>query len=189
MTRALARAAHTVRVRSQDGFGLVELMIALTVLVIGIFATFGMFESSLLHLGRSAEVTTATAVGEQQMENFRALKFDAIGVNSPFPSDALYTGDTACTQIPTSGSSCTTTGSGSGQSVVVSGAVAPEQTSVAGADGRTYRVDTYVRWWPVSSGVSNTRLVKRVTVLVRDTTNTNKVWARVISDFDASTGQ
>jgi Tfp pilus assembly protein PilV len=176
----LARALQP-RLRAADGFGLVELMIALTVLVIGVFATFGVFEASLLHLHRATKVTTATAVGEQQIENFRALRYDGIGLSSASFStavgNAVYTGDTAC------GGTCTVSGTGAGQSVVLASGGTPAIGSAQGADGKTYRVDTYVVWQTITNG----RTVKKVTVLVRDQT-TNKVWARIVSSFDQSTG-
>ena len=115
----------TARFRSEAGFGLVELMIALIVLAVGILATIGVFQTSLLHLGRATKVSTAAAVGEQQMENFRAVKFDAIGLEptafATAVTDSTYTGDTACK------STCTVAGSANGQTVTVAGGFLPEE--------------------------------------------------------------
>ena len=58
----------------------------------------------------------------------------------------------------------------------------PIRTNVAGADGRTYRVDTYVRQVTLTSG----RPVKRVTVVVRGADG--KKLARLSSTFDLATG-
>jgi Tfp pilus assembly protein PilV len=68
----------TARLRDESGFGLVELLIALLVLNIGIFATFAAFTSGALALRRASRVSTATAVADQQMEKLRNLPFASI---------------------------------------------------------------------------------------------------------------
>ena len=62
-------------------------------------------------------------------------------------------------------------------------------TTVTGADGRQYRVDLYASWSEVrnSSGATG-RSVKLITIVVRDQASPYKVWARVASTFDQSTG-
>jgi Tfp pilus assembly protein PilV len=169
------------RLSSQEGFGLVELMIALTVLVVGILATIGVFQTSLLHLGRATKTATASAVGEQQIEDLRAVRYDAIALNATAwgtaVGDAVYNGDSACA------GTCTTAGTAAGQSVTTgTGGFSPTQT-VTGADGKRYRLDTYVTWQTIPGG----RSVKKVTVVVRDTGAT-RVWSRITSSFDESTG-
>jgi prepilin-type N-terminal cleavage/methylation domain-containing protein len=174
------RRLWTRRAEAQDGFGLVELLIAMTVLVIGIMAVFAMFESGIRHLSRASTVTTAGALADKEMENFRAILYESIGLPdslvvaaaSPYSSDAAYAASAsqrvdvvACGTSP-----CTTK--------------VPVQ-SLTGADGRTYRVDTYVTWQTISGG----RAVKLVTIVVRDSVDTSKVWARVASTFDESIGQ
>ena len=42
--------------------------------------------------------------------------------------------------------------------------------TVTGADGRSYRIDTYVIWQTVSNGTAMGRNVKLVTIVVRDET-------------------
>jgi hypothetical protein len=60
--------------------------------------------------------------------------------------------------------------------------------TVTGADGRSYRVDTYISWHASSNSSGQTgRDLKRVTIVVR-TTTPSKTWARVVSSFDESTG-
>ena len=164
------------RCRDQRGFGLIELLIAMNVMVVGILALFVMFQSGIVQIRRASTVSTAAALAEAEMENYRAIKYDVIGLAS-VPTDALYTGDSACA------GTCTTAGSGAGQSVVVTGGASAEQ-NVPGADGKTYRVDTYIVWQTVTNG----RNVKLVSIVVRDASETTKVWARVVSSFDQSTG-
>jgi hypothetical protein len=57
--------------------------------------------------------------------------------------------------------------------------------TLTGADENDYRVDTYVTWQTIGAG----RAVKLVTIVVRDGTDTSKVWARAASAFDRSTGE
>jgi hypothetical protein len=63
--------------------------------------------------------------------------------------------------------------------------------TVAGADGKNYRVDTYVTWRTITnstSPASSGRLLKLITIVVRDSTAPYRTWARVTSAFDESTG-
>jgi hypothetical protein len=60
--------------------------------------------------------------------------------------------------------------------------------TVTGADGRSYRVDTYITWKAITNSNGTTgRDAKLVTIVVRDST-TSRVFARVSSTFDLSTG-
>ncbi len=61
-------------------------------------------------------------------------------------------------------------------------------TTVTGADGRSYRVDTYATWRTVAAGSATGRQVKLLTVVVRDAASPAKVWARASSSFDEATG-
>ena len=151
---------------------------AMMVLVIGILALFAMFESGIRTIKRASTVTTAGALADREMENFRAIRYDSIGlpdarhgrgfavrVGSRLSGDgANRVALNACGTAP-----CTTK--------------VPVQT-LTGADGKSYRVDTYVTWQTVGAG----RGVKLVTIVVRDGANMTKVWARTASSFDESTG-
>jgi Tfp pilus assembly protein PilV len=169
-----------VRPDAEKGFGLVELLAAMMVLMIGILALFAMFESGIRHLKRASTVTTAGALADREMENIRAIRYDSIGLPdslvlaaaTPYSSDSAYqvtaanrVALNACGTAP-----CTTK--------------VPVQT-LTGADGKSYRVDTYMTWQTVGAG----RAVKLVTIVVRDGADATKVWARTASSFDASTGQ
>jgi prepilin-type N-terminal cleavage/methylation domain-containing protein len=163
--------------RDEAGFGLIELMIAMTVLAVGILALFAMFESGIRSITRASTVTTAAALADKEMENFRAIRYTAIGLPeslvatapTPYAGDPAYSA-TERVEVDACGTPpCSTK--------------VPVQT-LTGADGRSYRVDTYVTWQTVGSG----REVKLVTIVVRDGTDVNKVWARTASAFDESTG-
>jgi prepilin-type N-terminal cleavage/methylation domain-containing protein len=182
----------TRRARAQAGFGMIELLCAMTVLSIGILAVFGMFQSSAVQIRRASTVTTAAALADAEIERFRAVKYETIGLASTDISaaDSTYTGQSggAYKAISSPENLVNST-------VVVAKCPPSPCTSsvptktVSGADGKSYRVDTYITWSAVSNanGVAG-RNVKLVTLLVRDP-STLRVHARVASSFDAATGQ
>jgi Tfp pilus assembly protein PilV len=63
------------RIRDERGVGLVELLIALLVLNVGLFATLGAFTSGALALRRASHVSTASAIADKYMECFRDASF------------------------------------------------------------------------------------------------------------------
>ena len=66
------------RFRDERGVGLVELLIALLVLNIGLFATLGAFTSGALALQRASHVSTASAIADQEMEKLRDSSYATI---------------------------------------------------------------------------------------------------------------
>lgn len=254
------------RIRDERGFGMVELLAAMTVMLVGLMAVYGLFRSGLVQLRRASTATTAAALADATMEKFRAARYDTLGIDATqtCPSgcsaaDAVYRGDTAykADTAPTTtvaGAGLTTTATtltvaaaggfptsaefrvkidseillvtagGSGTTTwtvtrAVDGTVAATHSAGAtvtlkqrvdvancsgggspctntvptstatGADGRNYRVDTYITWAQVTNSVGTAgRTVKFVTVVVRDLAAPNTAWARVSSTFDESTG-
>jgi hypothetical protein len=243
-----------------DGFGLVELLCAITVLMVGLMAVYALFEAGMAQIKRASTVTTAAALADTQLEKLRAIKFQSIGLAEAHiaSADATYTGDSAyladlspvttlASAVSTTTQTTITVASASGFPtgtpylvqidseilVVNAGAgtttwtvkrgylgttaathsaaanvsqkkrvslaacgtqpctdMVPTQT-VAGADGKNYRVDTYVTWKTASNSgtpASSGRVFKLVTIVVRDSTAPYRTWARVSSAFDESTG-
>jgi Tfp pilus assembly protein PilE len=80
------------RLRDERGVGLVELLIALLVLNIGLFATLGAFTSGALALQRASHVSTASAIADQEMEKLRDSSYATIvalqtpQVTNPWPN-------------------------------------------------------------------------------------------------------
>jgi type II secretory pathway pseudopilin PulG len=171
-----------------DGFGLVELLIALLILNIGIFATLAAFNSGIVTLRRASRISTASSIAERQMELYRALTYDAIVLRQPQAGDpaqeqldATHTGDTQWTGSMTMVSACPTGNPPE--------ACKPVQV-VSGADRRQYRTDTYIHKAVQTSTPASSypgREVKIVAVVVRDA-GTNAVIVRTESTFDQSTG-
>ena len=71
-----------VRLRDEEGFGLVELLIAMLMLNIGILAIVASFNSGAVALRRASHVSTASALADQQMEAYRALLYSQIGLDT-----------------------------------------------------------------------------------------------------------
>jgi len=160
--------------RREGGFGLIELLLALTMLNIGLLAVVAAFSSGIVSLNRASRVTTAAVLADGQMELYRALTHDSIRLEpSSIPGSAPYTTDTAynASQVTASCPGPPNECNASRQAV--------------GADGKDYRVDTYIVSYTPAGG----RAVKKVTVVVRDWNNLTTTYARQISTFDESTGQ
>ena len=75
----IGRRKHRARrLRDEDGIGLVELLIALLVLNVGIFATLAAFTSGALALRRAGHTSTASAIADRYMECFRDASYTNI---------------------------------------------------------------------------------------------------------------
>ena len=68
----------STRVRDEAGFGLVELLIAMTVMAIGISAIVAGMSSGFIAVNRARDASTAAALADKQMEAYRALPNCAI---------------------------------------------------------------------------------------------------------------
>jgi Tfp pilus assembly protein PilV len=256
------------RERDEGGFGMIELLAAMTVMLIGIFAVFSLFQAGIVQIRRASTVTTAAALADAEMEKFRAIKYDSIGLanadvdstvagsyGSTYTGQTFYKTDTAAsttlsgsgitstsqltvpvqatvTGFPSSGpfvvkidneymlinSRSTSTWSvfqsadrglfGSTAATHSAGAtvywvqrvnvtacgtspctIAVPTKSVTGADGRSYKVDTYITWKQITNAGSTAgRLVKLVTVVVRSSSSPYPVWAKLSASFDEGTG-
>jgi prepilin-type N-terminal cleavage/methylation domain-containing protein len=254
------------RVRQQHGFGMVELLAAMTVMLVGLLAVFGVFNAGILQIRRASTTTTAAAIADAEMERFRAIKYESIGlaatdlaaVDTVYAADSAYRADTGPSTslsasidsddlaIPVSGASgfpakapfvvkiddelvlvnnrtnatswlvraveergftnTVPASHSAGSTVTQKQRVEiakcgsppvqpctdklPTQNAVTGADGKGYRVDTYVTWLTIfnSSGEAAGRVLKLVTVVVRDSSAPHREWARLSSSFDESTG-
>jgi Tfp pilus assembly protein PilV len=142
-----------LRARGQQGFALVEMLVAIVVINVGLLAILLALNSGMVTLRRSAETSTASAIADQQLERFRARAFSAIHLDtaSLAVTDSIYQSDAAYSASQV-GQTC---------SPLVA-ACTPSQ-NVTGPDGRTYRVDTYV----VSVVPAGGAAVKQITVVVR----------------------
>ena len=175
------------RLRSQEGFGLIELMISMVMLNIGILAIVASFNSGALALKHAGEVSTGSVIADKQMELYRALKYTEIALDSAAVTSAnantTYQCDTA-NKIDAAGA-CGGANQQTQQLTTCGTLTAqcnPRQT-VTGPDSRLYKVDTYI----ISQTPPTGRAVKLVTIVVRRDTDL-KTLARVSSSFDESSG-
>ncbi|HSC91395.1 MAG TPA: prepilin-type N-terminal cleavage/methylation domain-containing protein [Gaiellaceae bacterium] len=170
--------------RDEAGFGLLELVIALTVLNVGILATIAALNSGAVALQRASRISTASALADAQMELFRALRYDSIGLYDVATAD----GDATYRDDPARGYGVRTmvaVASCAGTTFPVECLPIQSVSGAASPDGRAYRVDTYVE---AQTPTASSRPLKVVTVVVRDGTNLAKALVRAQSTFDQSTG-
>jgi Tfp pilus assembly protein PilV len=255
------------RARDEGGFGMIELLAAMTVMLIGIFAVFAVFQAGIVQIRRASTISTAAALADSEMEKYRAIRYDSIGLTnsvvdstvagvygSTYTGQTFYKTDTAATTTLSAGITSTSqltvpvqatvtgfpaTGPflvkidseymlinnrssstwsinqasdrglfGSTAATHSSGATVywvqrvnvtacgsspctnsvPTKT-VTGADGRSYKVDTYITWLQISSaGATAGRLVKLVSIVVRNNASPYQVYAKVSASFDEGTG-
>lgn len=170
------------RLRQEDGIGLVELVLALALINVALLAMVAAFNGGALSILRASRTTSAAVMAEKQMELYRSLVYVNIGLDSSLVSaaatDTLHTAETTewagGSQVVPANGWCTTTKT----------ECKPVQASVTGPDGRSYRIDTYIRSVTPASG----RPVKRVTVAVRRAGSTGAPLAQLQSAFDTATG-
>jgi type II secretory pathway pseudopilin PulG len=199
------------RVRAEEGFGLIEMTIALMMLAIGISALGGLFVSGNLALRRASKQDTATVLADRALEQFRAIKFNDIALSASLvataTSDSTYANDSAlsggASDVTTSGSPCSG-GVGlmpitcypsrtvSASSDTVTGTTQSTGSGQTSPDGHTYRIDTYVTLGcpdggaPSSCAANPFSQVKIVSVVVRDATNATVY--RASTTFDRLSG-
>ena len=179
----------TSRPGREEGFTLVELLIAMMVLTVGILALVGAFTAGYTALNRSSSTSSASVLADSQMERFRALQYNAIQLNTTCGAscteDSTYTSDSAYSSTAQV-TGCTSTGP----------ACIPTQTKT-GPDGKSYRVDTFIKYScpittdtlslsPLTCGSGEPLPVKLVSVVVRNTNGGSTV--REQSTFTWVTG-
>jgi Tfp pilus assembly protein PilV len=98
----------------EDGFGLIELLIAMTILTVAIGALIAVFGNSIVSLQHSAKEGTAITLADRQLESYRSMPFSCIpdasfppattpvgcGTYSGFPNPYASTQITSSTESP-----------------------------------------------------------------------------------------
>lgn len=156
-----------------------ELLLAMTILNIGLLALVASLNSGVFAIKRASQISTAATLADAQMELYRAIKYSALALDYDATNltDATYRAD------PVLGgnvgnSVTTTTGC-----LTMPNYCNPSRVAT-GADHRQYRIDSYVTWTTPTSG----RQVKLVTVVIREAQSPFKLLSRQQSTFDESTG-
>ena len=182
-----------VRLRSEAGFGLIELLMAMVMLNIGILAIVAAFNSGIVTLNRASKISTASALADSQMELYRAITYanivqstsewNSATADSTWTADSTYTSSTAM-----NGGSPT-----SPRALVSTVTTCPNTNTNAcdpsfttnGPDGRSYRIDTYL-YYDTPSSYSGQ--IKVITVVVRAGDDLTRSLSRETSTFDVTTG-
>ncbi len=195
--------------RDESGFGLIELLISIVVLQIALLALVGAFGAGSVALGRAAKINTAAVLADQQMELYRSMPYDAIGLDTAAaPTTGTYIADTTvcpASQNPVCGNSgpvnntnnstwsCTAASGSSSVSTYFSAngvnpctahRVVNSVSTPRSPDSRTYYVDTYIKYGTLTAGE---RPAKQVSIVVREEA-TSKELALIASTFDCATG-
>ena len=173
--------------RSEEGFGLIELLISMVMLNIGILAIVAAFNSGAIALRNASEVSAASVLGDKQMELYRALKYAEIALDTTAVGRRTATRPTSATSRtrsirPARAAARNQQTQEQKTCATMTPQCSPRQT-VNGPDQRAYRVDTYI----VSQTPPTGRTVKLVTIVVRRGSDLREL-ARVSSSFDQSSG-
>ena len=202
------------RLRRDDGFMMVELLMAITIMVIALTSLVAVFSSGIISMGGSTEQTTATLLADAQMGTFRTMLYMDVGLDLSDATvaglDSTYIDDSACAN---SAASETCAANGVENTLTEPTGLVPDScsqiddwysdtrpcdpsrvvdstTAPASPDGRPYRIDTYVVLVPaVTTGSSQQDAYKEVTVVVRNGNKLSSVLARETSDFVCATGE
>jgi type II secretory pathway pseudopilin PulG len=85
--------------KTEAGFGLIELLIAMTVMVIAIMAIVAAFSSGMVTLNRASRASTAATLADKQMEAFRRGTYASVvsstGTPQTGPDGRTYRVDSA----------------------------------------------------------------------------------------------
>ncbi len=194
----ITRHERVARLRAESGQGLLELLIAITLLTVGVGALLTLVASGFVSLQRSGESGTALTLAEAQLERYRGVSYPYIRLShnafaSISASSPYMTANSSDATIPPGTSTSQVLDSASGNQACTaadSALCAPVQT-VTGPDRRSYEIDTYITQCPsasITSCPASGDPVRQVFVVVRDAVKTGTpIVARAASTFSSST--
>jgi hypothetical protein len=61
---------------------MVELIAAMTIMLVGLLAVFGLFQAGIVQIRRASTATTAGALADAEMERYRARLYESIGLDN-----------------------------------------------------------------------------------------------------------
>ena len=151
-----------VRLRNEEGFLLIELIAAVVIISVALLALLGAYDEAWFSLRSGSKDSSAGMIANNQLELYASLQYSSIGLDattlaSTKASDTTYTSDEAA--LPGTGTDVTISGCGTSAQCL------PTQT-VTGADGKSYRLETFIR--SIANPSAATWSEKVVTVIVRD---------------------
>ncbi len=170
-----------MRLRNEEGFLLIELIAAVVILSVALLALLGAYDDAWFSLRSGAKNSSAGIIANDQLELYASLQYSSIGLDattltSTKASDTTYTSDEAALPVPANTTAADATISSCGTSAQC----LPVQR-VTGADGKSYRLETFARLITNVSTCPNQNATqcgsspwkeKVVTVIVRDLSKT-----------------
>lgn len=84
----------------KQGFSLIEVLIGISILVVGVLGMAGLFNSGILMNRRSIEETQAANFALARLEEVRNLPFDAVGNKGTISLDTTANNDFAALRLP-----------------------------------------------------------------------------------------
>jgi Tfp pilus assembly protein PilE len=144
---------------------MVEMIIAMVVLTVALLALAAAYDSAFFSLHASARKSAAANLAEKQLELYGSLAYSAIALDTTklatAKTDTNYLYD--YNHLTPTGTDVTSSTCGSGANCY------PLQTpNPTGSDGRTYKVETFVRDVTQTLVPSGSTTERVVTVIVRD---------------------
>lgn len=158
-----------MRLRNEDGFLLIELIAASVIITVALLALLGAYDQAWFSLHSGAKNSSAGIIANNQLELYASLQYSSIGLDattlaSTKASDPNYSTDEAALPIGTGVTATDATISNCGTSPQCS----PVQT-VKGADGKSYKLETFIRSMTNPAAASGSGWTEKVvTVIVRD---------------------
>ena len=194
----ITRHKSVVRLRGESGQGLLELLIAITLLTVGVGALLSLVATGFLSLQRSGESGTALTLAEAQLELYRGVSYpyirlSASALGSVSAGSPYMTANSTDSTIPpgTSASQVLDTTSGNPTCAAPDATLCAPLQTVTGPDRRSYEIDTYITQCPsasITSCPASGDPVRQVFVVVRDAVKTGlPIVARAASTFSSST--
>lgn len=154
------------RLRENDGFMMIELLVASVVLSIAVLALMAVYDASFISLHKAAQKTAAATLAQNRLELYSALGYSVVGLDptalSAAKANTTYSSDEA-SLTPSGGSDVALTSACSETQCL------PIQT-LTGNDHRSYTVETFIR--DVNNVGYPGRAERLVTVIVRDPSST-----------------
>lgn len=172
-----------MRSQSEEGFLLVELIMAMMILTIALLALIGAYSFGFFAIGAAGTTSSASLIANNQLQLYSSLSYTSIGFNSTTLTNASYTYNTDETALNAIQSGTDITNGTCGAST--SAQCSPEQTVTAGADNKSYKVETFIRC--VANPSVSGRKERVVTVYVKNASasGTPSTVVKLQSAFDS----
>src|SRR4051794_14597438 len=76
-----SEGAMLTRARQEDGFGMIELVIAIVLLSVALLALMAGYDSAFMSLKSASHEETASSLANAQLELYSALSYNSIGLD------------------------------------------------------------------------------------------------------------